>query len=340
MNKDLLKLDLQLFADDGSAGGAPAGIASGESAGGAQTEGMSAASQSEGVTAQPQREGSRDKIFPRVQRIETTPARPQVKQPRPVPTAQVQQQPAQAAPEMTWADAKKRFANEYGADVRQAVNDRFKNQEDKTERLNEAMETLAAIAPFYGVDAADPAQMDLGKLKDSIAKDKRWYEQAALEKGIPVETEMHVRQLEMEQKRREAENRRSLEREMLNKHLENLRAQEAEFKKEFPDFDLMAEIQANPAFARMTSPGGGLNVKQAYMALHGDELMQRVSQASSAKAQNDMSRAIQSGAMRPQENGMNAQGGGIPARDYNAMTRQDWRDIRRRAQRGEKIAIT
>lgn len=341
MNNDLLRLDLQRFADDGSAGGAAAGVAPGESAGGAQTEGISAASQSEGVSAPPQREtGSRDKIFPRVPRIETTHAQPAAKQPRPVPTAQTQQQPAQAAPEMTWADAKKRFANEYGADVRAAVNDRFKNREDESKRLNEAMETLAAIAPFYGVNADDPAQMDLGKLKDSIAKDKRWYEQAALEKGIPVETEMHVRQLEMEQKRREAENRRSLEKEMLAKHLESLRAQEAEFKKELPEFDLMTEIQTNNDFRRLTMPGSGLNLRQAYMAVHGDEMMQRVSAASSAKAQNDMSRAIQSGAMRPQENGMHAQGGGIPAQDYTRMTRQEWAEIRRRAQRGEKIAIT
>ena len=202
------------------------------------------------------------------------------------------------------------------------------------------METLAAIAPFYGVDAADPAQMDLGKLKESITKDKRWYEQAALEKGIPVETEMHMRQLELNEKRQAEINRKSLEREMLTKHLESLRAQEAEFKKELPDFDLMQEIQTNNDFRRLTMPGSGLNLRQAYMAVHGDELMQRVSAASSAKAQSDMSRAIQSGAMRPQENGMNAQGGGIPARDYNAMTRQEWAEIRRRAQRGEKIAIT
>ena len=328
-----MKLDLQMFADDGSAGGSANAVS-----GGAQTDAAGAAG--EGVNALPQRDGSRSKIFPRVQPVEIASARPLRSEPMRIPSAQQQTQQQPQAPQMTWADVKKQFAKEYGEDVRAAVNDRFKNHEDQSQKLNKAMETLASIAPFYGMDGSDPAAMDLDKLTDSITKDKRWYEKAALEKGIPVETEMHYQQLEREKARNDAEKRKSLEAEMLNRHLEGLRQQEAEFKKEFPDFDLMAEIQSNPAFARMTAPGGGLTVRQAYMALHGDELMQRVSQASSAKAQENMSRAIQSGAMRPQENGMAASGGGLPKTDYANMTRQDWRSIRERVRRGEKIAIT
>ena len=52
-----------------------------------------------------------------------------------------------------------------------------------------------------------------------------------------------------------------------------------------------------------------------------------------------MSRAIQSGAMRPQENGMAATGGGVPSRNYADFSRQDWKSLRDRARRGEKIQI-
>lgn len=329
----MLKLKLQLFAEDGNAGGAAQAAA-----GGAQPDAGGAAG-SEGVIAQPQRDGSRAKIFPRVQRVETASARPVRSEPMRVPSAQQQTQQQPQAPQMTWADAKKQFSKEYGDDVRAAVNDRFKNHQDQSAKLNKAMETLAAIAPFYGMDASDPEAMDLEKLSKSITDDKRWYEKSALEKGIPVETEMHYQQLEREKARNDAEKRKSLEQEMLAKHLEGLRQQETEFKAEFPDFDLMAEIQANPAFARMTSPGGGLTVRQAYMALHGDEMMQRVSQASSAKAQENMSRAIQSGAMRPQENGMAAAGGGVPANSYAAMTREQRRQMRRDAAAGKAFYI-
>ena len=339
MENKLLKLDLQLFAGEESAGGAAAAGGTGSAdAGSAQPIAQDAGGQAEGVNALPQREGSRQRIFPRVPKVETHPVQPAAKPARPIPTAQTQQQPAQAAPEMTWADAKKRFANEYGADVRAAVNERFKNREDESNRLNDALDTLASIAPFYGVNADDPARMDLAKLKDSIRNDKRWYEKAALENGVPVETEMRVQQLEMEKKRREMETRRSLEKEMLNRHIAGLREQEAELKKEFPDFDLSTEVQ-NRAFARMTAPGGGMSLRQAYFALHGDELMQRQSKSTEEKTKQTMSRAIQAGSVRPAENGMTGDGGGIPNKDYSRMTREEWAEIRNRARRGEKIAI-
>lgn len=335
----LLKLDLQRFADGENAGGAVVTA----DAGSASPEQTSASNQPEGVTAQPQREsGRRDNIFPRVAKVDVQPVRPTAKKAVPMPTPAAQQpavtQPQQPAAE-TWADVKKRFANEYGADVRAAVNERFKNHEAADKRLNDAVETLAEIAPFYGLNADDPATMDIGKIRDAIRNDRRWYEQSAMEKGVPVETEMHLRQLEREKAMRDAEARRSLEQETLRKHLEGLRQQEAELKKEFPDFDLMGEIQTNQAFARMTAPNGGFSVRQAYFALHGDELMQQQSARTAQVTQKNMSRAIQSGAMRPQENGMAATGGGVPALDPSSMTREQWREFRRRAQRGEKIAI-
>lgn len=341
MNK-LLKLDLQLFADGESAGGAAAGSSPAE-AGGASAEAQSAGNEAQmGVNAQPQREGRRQNIFPRVQKVDVQPVAPRQENVRQFPTAQqAQQQPqAQAQPEKRpWDEVKKLYKDEYHADFQAALKDRFKNQEDQSNKLNSAMQTLAAIAPFYGIDAADPSAIDLEKLGNAIQNDRRWYEQSALEKGIPVETEMHIRQLEQQQKRQEAENRRSLEQEQLRQHLEGLRQQEAQLKQEFPNFNLMEEIQSNPAFARMTAPNGGFTLKQAYYALHGDELMQRQSMATEERTKQNMSRAIQAGSVRPAENGTNATGGGVPQRDFSRMSREEWAELRARARRGEKIAI-
>ena len=341
MENKLLKLDLQLFAGEESAGGAAAAGGTGSvDAGSAQPIAQDAGGQAEGVNALPQREGSRQMIFPRVPKVETHPVQPAAKPARQIPTAGTpQQQPVAPAPAETWADVKKRFSAEYGADVQAVVRDRLKNREAERKQLNDALETLADIAPYYGINADDPARMDLGKLKESVRNDKRWYEKEALAKGIPVETEMHVRQMEMEKKRRDAEARRSLENEMLNRHIAGLREQEAELKKEFPDFDLSTEVQ-NRAFARMTAPGGGMSLRQAYFALHGDELMQRQSKNTEEKTKQTMSRAIQAGSVRPAENGMTGDGGGIPNKDYSRMTREEWAEIRNRARRGEKIAIT
>lgn len=333
-----LAMRLDLFGESETAGAT--GASAGETAAASEA---TAAPATEGVSANPTREGRRPNIFPRVERANVQRAQPKRETVRQFPAAQAaaapQQPQQQAAAAETWEDVKKRYKAEYGEDVRAAINERFKNQQDQSEQLSHAMQVLGSIAPFYGISADDAGNIDLDKLTKAIEDDDRFYEKAALEKGIPVETEKHIRQLEMQQKQREAEARISLERERLRAHLGNLRAQEAEMKQEFPDFDLMAEIQGNPAFARMTGPDGGLTVRQAYMALHGDELMQRQTQATEEKTKQNMSRAIQAGAMRPQENGMAANGGGLPKLDPASMSREQRRELRRRAEAGEKIAL-
>ena len=296
----------------------------------------------EGVTAQPQREGRRQNIFPRVAKTEVQRAQPPKEIARQFPTATQQQaQPAEAQQPAaeTWADVKKRFKAEYGADVKAAVDDRFRNQADQTQKLNSAMQVLASIAPFYGINADETGNIDLDKLNAAIQDDDRFYEESALAKGIPVETEKHIRQLEMQQKRQDEENRRSMEENRLRMHFNNLQQQAEALKQEFPDFDLMAEIQGNRDFARMSGPDSGLTLRQVYLALHGDEIMRRNAQATEERTKQNMSRAIQSGAMRPQENGMTGAGGGIPRIDPAHMTREQREEIRRRVRAGERIAF-
>ena len=332
MKKLVMRLDLFGIGEDAMGGG------SGETAAPAQQT-----APAEGVNAQPQREGRRPNIFPMVPKADVQRARPARNAARQIPTApaagQPQQPMAEQAAAETWEDVKKRYKAEYGADVKAAVDDRFRNQADLSGRLNSAMQVLASIAPFYGINADDEGNIDLEKLSHAIQDDNRFYEQSALEKGIPVETEKHIRQLEMQEKQRQIEARRSLEQERLRSHLVKLREQEAELKQEFPDFDLMAEVQSNPAFARMTGPDGGLTVRQAYMALHGDELMYRRSQAIEERTKQNMSRAIQAGAMRPQENGMTGTGGGLQNIDPAHMTREQRLEIRRRVKAGDRIAF-
>ena len=299
----------------------------------------------EGVNAQPQREGRRQNIFPRVQRAQITRAQPRQMEVRQFPAAGTakpsapQPEQTQQAAAETWEDVKKRFKAEYGADVKAAVDDRFRNHQDQSARLNSAMQVLTSIAPFYGINADEAGNIDLDKLSKAIQDDDRFYEKSALEKGIPVETEKHIRQLEMQQKQRDLEARRSLEQERIRAHVSRLREQEAELKKDFPDFDLMREIQSNVAFARMTSPDSGLTVRQAYMAVHGDEIMQRQAQATEERTKQTMSRAIQAGAVRPQENGMVSSGGGLPRIDPAHMSREDRAELRRRVRAGERIAF-
>lgn len=290
-----------------------------------------------GVDAQPQREGRRENIFPRVPKVDVR--RPTERKPRPFPTApQPQQQAAAPAEQAESFDdlIKGRFAKEYGEHVRQAVQERFKTREAQDKRYEQAMNTLLTVAPMFGINAENADGLDLDQLSKAISDDDRMYEQEALEKGVPTSTLKHIKQLEQREKQRQLEERRSLEQETLRNHITELRAQEAELKKEFPDFDLNTEAQ-NPAFARMTGPGGGLTLRQAYMAIHGDELLKRGQNQAVTETKRAVSQAIQAGAMRPTENGLMQQNGGAPTRDPHTYTREERAAIRRRVMAGETV---
>ena len=346
----LLRMRLDLFGE-GEGGAAAAGGAAGASgaagdAGGTASgagapggEGAGTGADSMGVSGIPTRqEGSRQKIFPAVPRQEIRRA----ERARPAPaaraqeTAQQDQQPQQQE-ESFDSLIRGKYKKEYGAAVQAAIQERFKNQRNSEDALRRANETLASVAPFFGIEADAEGNIDLDKLTSAIQNDDRLYEEEALQKGIPVSTLKHMKQLEAKERQQEAEKRRSLADEQLRRHFEGLKAQAEELKQSYPDFDLMAEIQANPVFARMTSPGGGLSVRQAYMACHGEELMRQAAQQTEAATKRNMSRAIQSGSVRPQENGMTQSGGGPMHTDPHYMSRAERDEIRRRVRAGERI---
>lgn len=333
--KKKLEMRLDLFGETetapAAAGAAPAAEAPASAQSGPE-------SSNAGVNAFPAREGRRQNIFPAVPKVDIR--RPQAKQPRPVP-AVTQQQPQQTAPAEQPAESfddliKGRFAKEYGEHVRAAVQERFKGREAQDKRYEQAMNTLMTLAPVFGVQADSIDSLDLEKLSQAISDDDRMYEQEALEKGVPTSTLKHIKQLEAREKQRQMEERRSLEQETIRNHIVGLRKQEEELKAEFPDFDLNTEAQ-NPAFARMTGPGGGLTLRQAYMALHGDELLKRGQSQAVTETKRAVSQAIQAGAMRPTENGLAQTNGGAPHRDPHSYTREERVAIRRRVNAGETV---
>lgn len=331
MRKIDLEMRLDLFGEtetEAPAAAAPAPEAT-ASASGAETGNA-------GVEAFPARDiGSRPKTFPAVPKVDVK--RPQPKPVRQIPAAtqqQPQQQQQQAAQPESFDDLiNGRYKKEFGDKVQGIIQERFKGRAAQDAKYEKAMNTLMSVAPMFGINAQDAESLDLDQLSQAISDDDRMYEAEALEKGVPTSTLKHIKQLEQREKQRQLEDRRSLEQEMLRKHVMGLREQEAELKKEFPDFDLNTEAQ-NAAFARMTAPGSGITLRQAYMAVHGDELMQRSQHQAVTETKRAVSQAIQAGAIRPTENGL-APGTGAPQRDPHSYTREERAEIRRRVMAGE-----
>ena len=119
-------------------------------------------------------------------------------------------------------------------------------------------------------------------------------------------------------------------------HFRELERQAAQMKEIFPHFDLRQELK-NPVFARMTAPGVGLRVEDAYYAVHRRELQSAAVQA----AKQQVSNAIASGAMRPRENGLSGQAPAVSSFDYRSASKEQREDLKRRirmaAAEGKKL---
>ena len=122
----------------------------------------------------------------------------------------------------------------------------------------------------------------------------------------------------------------------LRQHFARLNRQGEELKKTFPDFDLMREMQ-NPAFVRMTAPGTGVSVKDAFYAVHGEDIQRESMQYAAVQAGRRIAASVQAGASRPVENGIQAAAPVMIGVDIRGMNKKQREEYRRRIQNGEVI---
>jgi hypothetical protein len=133
--------------------------------------------------------------------------------------------------------------------------------------------------------------------------------------GVPVETAMKIDKEERETARKQAQEQRTLQEQKFQEHIEKLEQQGENLKKVFPSFDLRTELK-NPTFARLTAPGVGLSVEDAYYAVHRNEIQAASMQAVAQKTAQKISNAIQSGSRRPDESGMSSQAASVNTFNY------------------------
>ena len=105
-----------------------------------------------------------------------------------------------------------------------------------------------------------------------------------------------------------------------------------------PGFQLRQELR-NPLFARLTSPGVGLSVEDAFYAVHRKEMQQRSMQVAAQQTRQLTSNAIQSGTHRPEEAGTQAPT--LTRFDYRTASRDQRmalkKEIRKAAAEGRKV---
>lgn len=312
---------LQLFADGGAASGA---AGDGGAAGGAESgaESADAGQQSLLELGVP-----KDKIRkPRAHKASPLPEgayRTQQQMQADTQAAAAEDtQPKEGAPSrMSWEEIKK--DPEYNAEIQKIVSARLKESGQSKAALEALEPALKMLAQENGMD---PENIDHVALAKAITGE---YDNKALQMGVSREEAMR---LDQEQ--------RTLEQQKFMDHIQRLETQGQAMKEVFPDFDLRAEME-NPTFVRLTSPGVGLSVEDAFYAVHRKELQVASMQVAAQKTAQMYANAVQSGSMRPDETSGANQSPSQIQFDYREATPQQREALKKRireaAARGEKI---
>lgn len=224
--------------------------------------------------------------------------------------AQEQAQEAQAGPEGAgektleerWAEAKKgEFAELYGRDVQSAVQDRFRNQADVSAKLNALEPMLKVLRDRAGVGSDE-------ELIRHVMDDDSLYEEAASEAGMTVEAYREFKAMQEQLQAAQEREQETQQQMMVRQHIQKLQQQAEEFRQQFPDFDLLKTLQTDETFKRLTSPNVGLSVRDAYFAIHHDELAPQMLAYGMQRAKQQMGQTLQAQRRRPAEGAMKAQG--------------------------------
>ena len=224
------------------------------------------------------------------------------------------------------------YKDEYSKRTSATIQERVKNIKASEETLNKLTPALEALYQQKNI-----APGDIDALVKAITDDDSLYEDEALQRGIPVETLKQMKQLERETDLLKRQSEERAQRELFDRHIQGLVEQSKELQQLYPGFNLQQELQ-NETFARLTGPNSGISVKQAYYAVHQQEIEAAQAAAIAQRTALNMSRSIQSG-MRPQENGLGSSNPVSLSDNPANWSAQRRKEIAARAKAGESISF-
>lgn len=226
---------------------------------------------------------------------------------------------------------------EYNRQMQAVVQSRLKSARGAEEALAKLTPALELLARKHNLD---PANMDYDALTKAISDDDSYYEDRALQMGTSVETAKKIDQQERDTARQQRAAELTLQEQRIRNHFAGLEQQAKEFQQIIPGFDLGTELK-NPAFLRMTSPNVGISVRDAYYAVHHDEMQTAAMRATAKATAQNISNNIQARQRRPDENGISGQAPSATTFDYSKASPEQReafkRDLRARMARGEKV---
>lgn len=337
MSNRNLRMFLQLFADGGAGGAAPAGDggAGGDAATGViGTENSDANDDVPASVPEKAREIYRKAIkkhrADRREAASVPPAKNTTAEGKATdaPSETAKQEPPPKRP--TYAELIKspEYKEEHSRYMQNAIKERFKGVDARTARTDKI---LSVVATKYGLDPQSETFLD--DLEKATDQDDAYYEAYAEKHDMTSEEARRVVNLEQRLAAAEREATMRREAEENARVIEALRPRATETKKRYPAFDLDTEMK-NPAFVRILSATQG-DTTAAYMAVHHGELIPQMVQRAADDAVRATVNDIRRSSARPAENGVSSPAPAAKAEvDYSKMNLQQ---IRAEAERLKRL---
>ena len=305
---------LQLFAEGGGDGGAPA--AGGES---------SAVTGDATPSALPKNVPERAKKFyamameKRGQKVDTVQPNPAIASAN-TPTEEAESpkesQPQEAPPKkMSYKELieSDEYKEDHERHIQKVLRDRRKRSDAEAAETNEL---LSLIGQKYGLDASSATFRT--DLMNAVKEDDSVYEKYAEEHDIPISEAKRVKGLEEQLKRAKQEAQQRRDAEETDRIMTALRREGEKTKALYPDFDLDTAMK-NPQYMRLVTALNG-DTTQAYKALNHDALVQAAERKAAAQSKQAVANSVRSNLSRPSEGGISSTTNNTPAPpDFRSM---------------------
>ena len=231
-----------------------------------------------------------------------------------------------------WNAIKGEFKDLYGQDVSNAIQHRFKNQQDLSGQIDKISNDLTPLFMNYGL-----TQGDFEGLKTAIANDDAFFQAQAERAGLDVEQYKENLKLKAEAERGRRITEAYEQQQRQNAMFAQWEAEAAGLQQAFPAFDLGLEIQHNENFARLIN--NGVSIRDAFLTTHADEVFEGFNSSANAQATQNVINTIQQRSARPPEGAMRPGAAIVRKSDPSSLSNDDIDEINRRVAAGETVSF-
>ncbi len=221
------------------------------------------------------------------------------------------------------------YKDQYTEKFNAYFNRRFKQAKTMENSLNAQKPIMDLLLQRYKITDGD-----LGKLQAAIEDDSQYWQEAAEEAGMTVEQYKALQKLQRENEELRRIRQREEGQQRMNQQLDQWYRQADDVKALYPSFDFKKESENRDFLGLLRS---GLPVQKAYELIHMEEIKEQAARAAAQTAGQQMEARIKAKASRPTENGTSSQSAAVIKSDVSHLTRADRAEIARRVGRGEQI---